>query len=158
MKRIRGLVPLPLMGLLGAVLLMAGAQGPWLEFPLSSPLYATDFASPWSVPGIVSLKSLLLLIGVVAALGWLLGLRLLSLLAGMAAVAVLAAFFCTWSIQEQWLIRFLSESEQRSALDQFLSHFYWPNNNPEPMTKLVDEFRYLPEECLKQTVAKLTSS
>jgi tetratricopeptide (TPR) repeat protein len=134
------------MGLLGALLLLAGAQGPWLEFPLSSTLYTADFASPWPVPGIASLKVLLILIGLVAGLGWLLGMRLLSLLAGMAALALLAAFFCTWSIQEQWLIRFLSESDQRIAIDEFLSYYYWPNNNPEPTTKLVKEFRYLHEQ------------
>jgi tetratricopeptide (TPR) repeat protein len=132
-----------LLGLLGVGLLILGSQGPWLDFPLTAALYAKDFTSPWADLGLVSLSSVLTGISVFAGISWLLGLRGLSLFAGLTAVLVMIIFFHSWLLSETWLPRFIHESEQREALQGFLTHYYWPNLNPEPTTTLEKDFEYL---------------
>ncbi len=132
-----------ILGLLGVGLLLAGALGPWLDFPLSASLYTKDFVLPWPELGLASLQSLMLTIALVAGVGWLLGLRTLSLFAGVTAAVVLGYFFHSWVVDEQWLPRYLTESEQREALQAFVTHYYWPNLNPEPTATLESDFEYL---------------
>lgn len=146
MKNLFGISPQTVIGLLAVGLLLAGTQGPWLDFPLSSALYAKDFALPWPNLGQASFRSILILIALLAGVGWLFGLRLVTLSAGFGALLVLSYFFHSWMMNDQWLPRFLAESEQREALQAFLTHYYWPNLNPEPTTTLQSDFEYLPDQ------------
>jgi tetratricopeptide (TPR) repeat protein len=138
-----GFFAFSLLGLIGFVLVLVGAQGPWLEFPLSSAVYAGNIPSPWPFHALDSLKALLILLGLFAGLGWLVGLRLVTLCVVVLGVAVITGFFYTWFVEPSWLASYLSESEQRIALQEFLSHYYWPNKNPEPTTTLQSDFEYL---------------
>lgn len=146
MKEYSGYASLSMITLLGFGLLLAGALGPWLEFPLTSTLYARDFTAPWAIMGFASFKSLLICFSLLAALGYFLSSRLLTLVAGVATMAILSYFFYAWLMEEQWLQRYITESEQRIALQEFLAQYYWPNLNPEPTTTLAGEFEYLHEQ------------
>jgi tetratricopeptide (TPR) repeat protein len=137
---------LSILGLIGAGLLAAGALGPWLDFPLSSSLYPKDLLIPAPGPGMVSLQSMLLGIGLLAGIGWLSGSRLLMLIAGLTVAMLLIYFLHGWMLDDQWLPRYLSESEQREAVQAFLSEYYWPNFNPEPTVTLETDFEYLTDQ------------
>jgi tetratricopeptide (TPR) repeat protein len=137
---------LSVLGLIGACLLLAGALGPWLDFPLSASLYPKDLLVPWPYLGMVSLRWMLLSIGLLAGIGWLSGVRLLLLMAGLAAGLILLNFVHGWMLHDQWLPRYLVESEQREAVQAFLSQYYWPNLNPEPTVSLESDFAYLSDQ------------
>jgi tetratricopeptide (TPR) repeat protein len=133
-------------GLIGLGLIFAGTLGPWLEFPLSSSLYPKDFLLPWPTLETLSLRSILLGIGLLGGIGWLMGVRVLMLIAGLTLALVIIYFIHSWMFNDQWLTRFLSESEQREAIQAFLSHYYWPNLNPEPTVSLKTDFLYLTDQ------------
>ena len=137
---------LSVLGLIGTGLLLAGALGPWLDFPLSASLYPKDLLVHWPELGMISVKTMLLLIGLLAGVAWLSGIRLLMLIASLAAAMVLLYFVYSWLSNDQWLPRYLSESEQREAVQAFLSQYYWPNLNPEPTVTLETDYEYLPDQ------------
>jgi len=137
---------LSIVGLLGVGLLMGGALGPWLDFPLSASLFPKELPLPWPEAGETSLRTLMLGLGLLAGIGWLLRVRLLTLGAGLVAAVVLIHFVHTWMLHDQWMLRYLSESEQREALKAFLSNYYWPNLNPEPTVRLETDFEYLTDQ------------
>ena len=146
MIRRSNLANLSVLGLIGSVLLLAGALGPWLDFPLSRSLYPKDLLVPWFHQDMVSYKWMLLSIGLSAGLGWLLRIRLLLLMASLAAGLLLLNFMHDWMLDDQWLPRYLTESEQREAVQAFLSEYYWPNLNPEPTVRLQTDFTYLSDQ------------
>lgn len=148
MNRLPALSATSVIGLLAMGLLLAGAQGPWLDFPLTASIYPKDLAFSLPHLGQASCWSLLLGFTLLAGVGWLFGLRLLMLSGGFGVVVLLSYFLSSWTENEQWLSRFLTESEQRDALQAFISHYYWPNLNPEPTTTLKSDFEYLSDQLL----------
>jgi len=137
----------PLIGSGGIALVLGGLQGPWIKLPLSSSLFATDFSSPVFnlIPS--SLQDLLLLMMLIIAIGWLFKLRVFSALASVVALGLFVYFFIfIWGVDHHWFAVYITESEQRTFLQNTLNRYYWPNLNPEPATILLSKFEYLHEQ------------
>lgn len=134
--------------LLAAVILaISGTLGAWLQFPLTGSLKAPMLGGRLiETPLLDSQGALLTIVIALVIAGWLVGLRWLLVACGLALLALAGWFYLDLVAGDQgWLVRFVSESGQRVALENFTEDLYWPNLNPEPTAALVSEFEHLPE-------------
>lgn len=142
-----GLVPMLI--IFGLVLAIMGSRGAWINLPISG-------SFPGAMDELLSLRKVIeifrwafLVTILLAGVCGLFRYRLISLQITFVSLLIILGFVVYSLFYEyRWFVSYIEQSEERLALQSFITRYYWPNVNPDHTVVLTSTYEYLWERLL----------
>ncbi len=140
---------IPSLIILGLVLAIMGSRGAWINLPISG-------SFPGTMDELLSLRKVIeifrrafLVTILLAGVCGLLRYRLISLQLTFVSLLIILGFVVYSLFYEyRWIVSYIEQSEERLALQSFITRSSWPNINPDHTVVLTGTYEFLWERLL----------